>query len=223
MKRRFVAPFLAVLALLAFAPAAHAGHWVTKEIKWRTSGIGPTGSSTTIFVRDTTFAPNPIKSSMTADTTGTFDLNNASIWLPDPGAATTTDTLWVAYLMIQPDTTVAVIPTVGSVTYEIDGRVGGYGSPANLNGWTQIDSTVATFVNNGLGGQSLVYNNVLACPIRVIGGLGGVGSVEPQGALNFAYRLMAFDALRVRLTAAAGVMSGNVRAFIRYYKEEGVD
>lgn len=223
MKRRFAVLLLAILSLVPLT--AHAGQWVQKEIFWSKGGGIP--SSGAVAVHDTAYAPLPFKSSGGIDTTGKFTLKNADIWRTGHGgAATTVDTTTAAFLIIQQDSAGAVLGTVSSVTVEIDGRAGGFNGPATKDlaslFWTQVDSTVCTFVANG--STASVYNAVLSIPIRAISGLGGfgMGSNGPETSLNFNYRIMAFEDLRVRLTSQTGVFSGSLRAFIRYWDNDPV-
>ena len=211
--KRFVSLIALVVVSFSFS-TAHA-EWIQKEIQWRKSYVGG-ASGTSIVIRDTLYAPYPFATSGTADTTADFKLSDCYPWRDGhSGAATTVDTVYFAYVVVQQDSAAAGTPTVSSVTYEIDGRAGGFGGAVNLARYTQIDSTVATFVNS-----SGVYSFVPSLPIRAISGLGGVGSNGPENALNFAYRIMAFDALRVRISAVTGVMSGSLRVFLRYWKPE---
>jgi hypothetical protein len=222
--KRFLLLLFALFCLGSVARPAYAGHWVTDEIAWRITYQGGFGG-TNVFEHDTLYAPYPIKTSLTNDTSGVFHLNNAAMWRKHDGAATTVDTSIVAYLMIQQDSTGATASAVSSLTAEFDGRMGGYrngvtNGVVNPGGWTQFDSTAVTYVANG--STSSMYNATLTIPIRAIDGLGGwkMGSVEPQAGINFGYRLFAFDELRVRLSAAAGVLSGSLRCFVRYYVDE---
>jgi hypothetical protein len=208
---------LLTLFALSIPLVAHA-EWVTKELGWRKSSIGPTGSSTGIWVRDTLHAPYPIATSGTADTTADFSINDAMRWSKSPTGTTGIDTAWVAYILIQQDSTGAGAPTVSSLTVEIDGRVGGFGPVVNLARYTQLDSTVTTFVNS-----AGVYNYVLNVPVRALFGLGGTGGNGPENHLNLFYRMMAYPTLRARISAATGVMSGSLRAFIRYWKGPSFD
>jgi hypothetical protein len=209
-------------ALMASAPA-EAGEWHQKEIFWRKTSVGSPTDPTAIYSRDTTFAPYPIKTSLTADTTGSFSISEAALWSPYNGTASAIDTAWVAFLVITVDSSAATVgSTVSAITTEIDGRAGGFSGGVvngvvNPGNWTQVDSTVTSFVANGT--TSSMYNQTLTIPIRAIRGALGQGSVTSEAIGNHFYRLMAFEQLRVRITAATGVLSGNLRAFIRYRRE----
>lgn len=221
--KRFVVILFALLSLIV-PLTAHAGQWVQKEIFWAKGGGNPANGI--VSVHDTAFAPLPFKTSGGIDTTGRFTLKNADVWRNGhAGAATTVDTCTVGYLLFQQDSTAATLSTVSSVTIEIDGRTGGFRgatTDAASSYWTQVDSTVCTFVANGA--TSSTYNAVLSCPIRAIFGLGGfgMGSNGPETSLNFNYRIMAFEDLRARITSQTGVLSGNLRAFIRYWDNDAV-
>lgn len=221
--KRFVVPIITLFAFLFMSGSASAGHWVQKEIFWSKGGGNPANGS--VSVHDTSFATVPFKTSGGIDTTGKFTLKDADVWRSaHAGAATTVDTVTIAYLVIQQDSTGATLPTVSSLTYKIDGRAGGFRGPATTDiaptFWTQLDSTVCTFVANGA--TSSTYNTILTLPIRAVYGLGGfgMGSNGPETSLNFNYRIMAFEDLRVRFTTQVGVISGSLRAFIRYWDSD---
>ena len=221
--KRFLVSLLTVATLLAPLPA-DAGRWVQKEIFWAKGGATQWG---TVSVHDTTYAPNPFKTSLVPDTTGKFTLKHADVWRDGhAGPATSVDTVIVAYLLVQRDSTQSVSgppTTVSSVTYEIDGRAGGYKfAPTDTlpTMWTQVDSTVATFV---AGPGTGLHNNVLSMPIRAINGAGstvGQAAADLYNFVNTGYRLMAFEDLRVRFTAVTGIMSGSLRAFVRYWDSD---
>jgi len=202
--------FLTLFALMV-PLQAFAGKWVQKEIGWKLSQQGPGGTGTGIWVRDTTFL---VLAGEVADTLGDFSLSDADIWFNHPGAATTVDTAYVAYVVLQGDSAVRGTETLASLTMEIDGRAGGFGTRVDLGSWQQVDSTVVTFVDSN------PLNRVLTLPIRAISGLGGLGSNGPENALNYFYRLTAFETLRVRFSTATGLLSGSVRAFIRYWDDD---
>lgn len=203
--------FLAILTLFALAIplTADAGRWVTKEIKWRISGIGPTGVSTTIWVRDTSTVVFGGRST-TTDTTGTFSLNDADIpprgSLANPhgvGWTTETDSLEFAYLVFQTDSAAMGTPTVGTgaaFPVVIQGRVAAVGPASALSsGWVTADSIVLA---TGQGAYSTV-----AIPIRSCG-IYGAGT----GA-----NIRAFEELRA-YNAGTGVgYLPSARAFLRYY------
>lgn len=196
---------LTLFALVSFAPVADAGKWVQKEIFWRKSSYY---NANTIWVRDTS---KTVLAGEVADTTGDFSLSDAEIWFNHPGAATTVDTAYVAYVVLQADSSVRGTESISSVTVEIDGRAAGFGPTIDLTNYQQVDSTVVTFVDSD------PLNRVLAIPIRAVSGLGGAGSNGPENSQNFFYRIMAFETLRVRFSTATGILSGGVRAYIRYW------
>jgi hypothetical protein len=149
-----------------------------------------------------------------ADTTGDFSISEADVWFNHPGAATLVDTAYVAYVVLQADSSVRGTESISSVTVEVDGRAASIGPTINLSNYQQIDSTVVTFVDSD------PLNRVLSVPIRAIGGLGGLGSNGPENALNYFYRIMSFESLRVRFSTATGILSGGVRAWVRYWDNE---
>lgn len=223
MKRAFAA-FLAVL-LLGAPLTASAGRWVQKEIFW--SKGGGQAISGAVSVHDTAYATYPLKTSLTPDTTGRFSLNNADVWRTGhAGAATTVDTVTVAFLIIAQDSTRSVAGpnnTITSITYETDGRAGGFrsGPTDSLNvAWAKVDSTVATFAPG-----DLASNGAMVLPIRAVNGLGGSapGGNGPENFYMMPYRMMAYDNLRVRITACTGIFSGSLRAFIRYWDSDPDD
>lgn len=217
--KRFAVAFLAVLSLIV-PLTAHAGQWVQKEIFWSKGGGVP--ASGAVSVHDTAYAPLPFKTSGGVDTTGKFSLKDADIWTKMPTGTTGIDTTLAAFLIIQQDSAGAVLSTVSSLTVEIDGRAGGFKGPATNDlaslFWTQVDSTVVTYVANGA--TSSTYNAVLVVPIRTIWNVGGTGSNGPENQLNWQYRLMAYEDLRARITSQTGVLSGSLRAFIRYWDND---
>lgn len=212
MTKRF-APLLAVFALLV-PLTAHAGRWVQQPVGWKISNQGGPNGTTAIWVRDTLYAPVPLKVSGTPDTTASFSLSNAAVWRRHDGAATTVDSVYFAYIVLQQDSTASATNTLSSLSYEIDGRIGGIGSPADLANWVQIDSTSASFI------ASSVYNRIISIPIRALSGLGGLGSNGPENALGWGYRINSFDTLRMRLTSLVGVFTGGIRAYVRYWDED---
>lgn len=209
--------FLAILTLfsLAIPLTAHA-EWVTKEIKWRISGIGPTGTSTTIWVRDTSHT------AVGVDTTSGFTLDDAQVpprgVAPVGGAATNVtgtgagpyvqnDTTVVAWILIQSDSSAATTATATNLTCVVDGRVGGFGSgtagtfPATLGeGWVKADST---FINGAAGGHFETGNDSYGVPIRTISPYGNV---------------MRWGELRARITVATGSIPAG-RVFLRYFRQ----
>lgn len=208
--KRFAVPFLAALSLLV-PLAADAGQWVQKEIFWRKSSHGGPQGTSAIWVRDTS---KTVLAGEVADTTGDFSIRDADIWFNHPGAATTVDTAYVAYIVLQADSSVRGTESITSVTVEVDGRAAATGPVSDLSNYQQVDSTVVTFVDSD------PLNRVLAIPLRAISGLGGAGSNGPENSLNFFYRIMAFETLRVRFSTAAGILSGGVRAYVRYWDAE---
>ncbi len=204
--KRFVFAFLTLFAILSLVPTAEAA-WVQKEIFWRKSSV----RGTSIWVRDTT---HTVLAGEVADTTGEFSIKEADIWFNHPGAATTVDTVYFAYIVLQADSSVRGTESITSVTVEVDGRAIGAGPTIALDNWQQVDSTVVTFVDSD------PLNRVLAIPLRAISGLGGLGSNGPENALNYFYRIMAFETLRVRFSAATGILSGGVRAYLRYFDQD---
>ena len=210
--KRFATLFALFAVLVPLT--AHAGHWVQQTVSWRISNQGGPNGATAIWVRDSLYAPVPLKVGGNPDTTAGFNLNNASVWRRHDGAATTVDSVYFAYVVLQQDSTTSTTNTLSSLSYEIDGRAGGIGSPADLANWVQIDSTSVSLI------PSSVYNRVVALPIRALSGLGGLGSNGPENALAWGYRINAFDTLRMRITALTGVFTGGIRAFIRYWDED---
>lgn len=212
MFKRLLYSFLAVLGLL-IPLTAHA-EWVTKEIQWRQSGVGPLGTSTGIWVRDT------IKTAVGVDTTSVFTLDNATV--PPRGAAGTNrlgasgttgqyppnsaDTTVVAWIIIQSDSSAATTATATNLTAIIDGRVGGFGSgtygnfPATLGeGWVKADSV---FINGAAGGHFETGNDSYGFPIF---------SISPYG------NVLRWPELRARITVATGSIPA-ARVFLRYYR-----
>lgn len=208
--KRFVVPFLAVFALLV-PMLAHA-EWMTKEVKWRISGVGPTGVSTAIWVRDTTYQ------AVNTDTTSTFSLDDATV--PPRGvvlsggvalgASGTTgsyppnsaDTTTVAWLIIQSDSSAATTATATNVTVLVDGRVGAFGPVATLGeGWVKADSI---FINGAAGGTMATGDDSYGIPIH---------SVSPYGSV------LRWPDLRARITTATGSIPA-ARVFLRYYRPD---
>ena len=211
--KRFVSLLAALLmfsTLFVGVRTASAGHWVTQQIYWRISNQGGGTVGTDIVVRDTAYT---VLAANQSDTTGSFSLNNASVWRRHDGAATTVDTAIVAFLEFQQDSSVVTANNIQSWNFEIDGRVGGYGPKTTLGQWTQIDS-----VNYKV--HTTPAPAAVALPIRVINGLGFGNDSENQ--INFHNKLMAFNDLRVRVIpiTTAGLMNGSVRAFIRYWSDD---
>ena len=211
--KRFVVPFLAVFALLT--PLVAQAEWVTKEIKWRISGIGPTGTSTTIWVRDTTY--QAVGGTAGGDTTATFSLDDATV--PPRGATLpvnatgqiaeldprplVSDTCTVAWLLIQADSSAATTATATSVTVLFDGKVGGIGgSAATLGeGWVKADSA---FINGAAGGTMTTGDDAYGIPIR---------SASPYG------NVLRWGELRARVSPATGSIPA-ARVFLRYYRPD---
>lgn len=219
--KRFLAVMLSLFSILSLSSEAIAGRWVQKEIYWSKAGSNP--ASGAVMPHDTAFAPSPFKTSGGIDTTGKFTLRDADVWRTAHAAAVTTvDTVIAGFLLIAQDSTGAVRPTVTAVTVEIDGRIGGlrYSASDTLSvGWVQVDSLACTFVNN------FPYNQVISIPIRTLNGLGGTqpGGNGPENFLSMPHRIMAFEDLRARITSVTGIMSGNLRAFIRYWDSDSQD
>ena len=204
--KRAVLAFLAVLGLL-IPLTAHA-EWVTKEIQWRQSGIGPLGTSTSIWVRDT------LKTAVGVDTTASFSLDNSTV--PPRGAAgpnrlgasgvvsqfapNAIDTTVVAWLIIQSDSSAATTATATNVTAIIDGRIGGFGAVATLGeGWVKADSV---FINGAAGGTMATGDDSYGLPIF---------SISPYGSP------LRWPELRARITVATGSIPA-ARVFLRYYR-----
>lgn len=202
---------LFVLAAVLAPLPAHA-KWITDEVGWRISSIGPTGSSTGIWVRDT------MRTSIgPVDTTSSFSLDEA--WVPprgvgmpagvattSNGALASTDTCTVAWLVISPDTSVDLTPALTSATCFIDGRVGGFGvgTPVtNGYGWVKADSSL---VNGAAGGTMILGDDVIAFPIR---------SISPYGSI------WRWSELRARITGLGGATGiPAARVFLRYWIPE---
>jgi hypothetical protein len=200
--KRFVWLMLTLFAVVL--PVTAQARWVNEELGWLLSSVGTPRNATGIYVRDTTF--NVVAAGQT-DTTGTFSLNAAAPWNPRPGLTTLADTSYFAFLVLQSDSTATVANTIISLTYEIDGRMGGLGGNVSHVGWTQVDSTLAKFLNTPTA-------NVVAAPIRAISGIGGAPDAE--NSINFFSRITAFDDLRIRITSVTGLMT-SCRAFVRYW------
>lgn len=206
--KRFVVPFLAVLAFLT--PLTAHAEWVTKEVKWRISGIGPTGVSTAIWIRDTT-----VTSIGPVDTTASFSLNDAmvpprGIGMP-AGVATTgngvlasADTCIIAWVMVAPDSSAIPTPAFTSATMLVDGRVGGFGAINSLSaGWVKADSCL---INGAAGGTMILGDHTLSFPIR---------SISPYGTV------FRFEELRARVTGLGGATGlAAARVFVRYYRPD---
>lgn len=202
---------LAVLAVLGMViPLTAHAEWVTKEIQWRQSGIGPLGTSTSIWVRDT------IKTAVGVDTTSSFTLDDATVplrgsggiggGLSATGGLNSSDTCVVAWIIIQTDSSVATTATATNLTAIIDGRVGGLGglpssgTPATLGeGWVKADSA---FINGAAGGHFETGNDSYGFPIKTISPYGNV---------------QRWPELRARITVATGSIPA-ARVFLRYYK-----
>lgn len=201
---------LLCLAALTIAGNAHAGKWVTKEIKWQISNQGGPDGVTRIWVRDTSHtAIGPV------DTTGDFSLDDAS---PPPrgmGAPASVaiggangesmaqnDTTTIAWVVLQSDSSAAPTSGLTGVTMLVDGRVGGYGPAVDLaRGWVKADSALIT----GAAGKTLITGNEsIGLPIRTISPYGNV---------------LRWGTFRARISATGTAMSA-VRAFVRYWKED---
>lgn len=211
--KRFAVPFLAALSLLV-PLVADAGQWVQKEIFWRKSSHGGPQGTSAIWVRDTTYT---VLAGEVADTTGDFSINAADLWRPTKvGTATYVDTALVAFIVLQADSSVRGTESITSVTAEIDGKAFSGGPTINLDNYQQIDSLAVTFPDFDL------RNRVITVPIRAVNGLGGLqpGGNGPENFLQMPYRIHAYQTLRVRFSTAAGILSGGVRAFVRYWDEE---
>lgn len=209
--RRIAAFAVSVFFLHVVVPVyAVAGKWRQNEIKWHLTSVGSPTSATAIFQRDTTFN---VVAGNAADTTGNFSLSDADVW-PGNGFATgSADTVVVGFLVIQSDTAVSTASTVTSVTYEIDGRAGGFGSSVVNSQWTQVDSMVVNIVADAAAG------GVISLPVlarsNLFLGTQGAGAVSA----NSYYRLMAYGDLRCRLTAVTGIMP-QARVFWRYWEDD---
>lgn len=205
MKRALSSLFALASLLLATSAIAEnttgKGHWQTDEIKWSITNQGGLGG-TAIWTRDTTF--NVVAAGQT-DTSGMFTLDYASIW-HEADFATQVDTLIAGYLLIQSDSLGVAASTLSSVTYEIDGKAGGFYGASRVAGWVQIDSTVARPITNPATGCVIL-------PLRLVS---GAGTPDPENSVNWFYKLMACEALRVRITAATGLLSAS-RIFVRYW------
>lgn len=211
--KRFVVPFLAVLSLLI--PLTSHAEWVTKEVKWRISGIGPTGTSTTVWARDT------IYQAVNVDTSAVFSLDDATV--PPRGVAfsgggtisasgtafhpNAQDSTTIAWLLIQSDSSVATTATATNVTVLVDGRVGAYGpnpqglATGNAEGWVKADSV---FINGAAGGTMTTGDDSYGIPIH---------SVSPYG------NVLRWPDLRARVTTATGSIPA-ARIFLRYYRPD---
>lgn len=205
MYKRAFSAFLA-MAVLAVPLMANAGRWVTKEIGWKLSGIGPTGTSTTIWVRDTARVVFGGRST-TADTTNVFSLNDADVpprGLKPVGGATgytaPTDSLEFAYLVFQTDSSALGTPTIatgGVFTVILQGQIGAGRdlSPASMTGaWTIADSIVIA-----TGSRAV---SVVQIPLRTNGKWGSLRGYDNFRAFN--------DATTVGYLPSA-------RCFLRYY------
>lgn len=209
--------FVARLALFAFsmtfvAPMAYAGQWKQVEVKWHKSSVGSPTDATAIYQRDTV---KTVVAASILDTTGVFSLSNADVW---PGNGMTTgnvDTLVVGYLVMQADTSATPTSSVTSITYEIDGRHGGFGVVTdNQQGWTQVDSLVATLVpETGISGGTLTVP-ILAKMGEFITPIGS----QIAASSNW-LRLASYESLRIRITATTGILSA-ARAWVRYWDED---
>jgi hypothetical protein len=206
-RKRIASLLLAVLSIGMFAQAVHAGGWQTKEIKWQLSNVGTPTNATGIYVRDTLF--NVLATGQT-DTTATFSLDDADPiprGVVAPGVingslagATQSDTTVIAYLVMQPDTNAAVTSTLTGVTAIFDGRAVGTGAVTTLaRGWVKADSA---FVNGAAGATLITGDESVALPIRTI---------SPYGNIR------RWQNLRARITCTAGLLSGSVRVYFRYY------
>jgi hypothetical protein len=207
--KRFAVAILTLFAL-AIPLTADAGRWVTKEIFWKISGLGPTGTSTTIWVRDTSKVVFGGRST-TADTTGTFTLNEADVPLRGSFAnpagaiwsASATDSVEFAYLLFQTDSSAMGTPTIGTgavFTVVIEGRVAAVGPASVLSsGWVTADSIV---IATGRGALS-----TFAVPIRTNGMKGGAGGIS----------IRAYEELRAYNGATGVGYLPSARAFLRYY------
>ena len=207
--------FTASLLILALAAPALAGHWVTKEVKWRISSVGSPISATAIYVRDTTY--QALGGTAGGDTTADFSLDGAqvpvrgvgggngiagnNIWAGTAGGIYSPDTSAVAWLLIQSDTTVATASTATAITAILDGKVGGFGPPVTLaRGWVKADSS---FINGAAGGSMTTGDETVGIPIHTI---------TPYG------NIFRWPLLRARISPATGMIAG-ARVWLRYWTD----
>jgi hypothetical protein len=210
--KRFAAILMlfSIVSYVALPLTAEAGQWRQNEIKWHRTSVGSPTNATGIYVRDTTYT---VVAASVLDTTGTFSATPAGVW-PGNGVGTASaDTSIVGFLVIQSDTTAAISSAVTSVTYEIDGRQGGFGvATDNAEGWTQVDSSVVNCVADA------AFGGTIALPIRAIADnfltTGTLGATTG----NRYFRIMAYNDLRCRITATTGVM-GAARVWWRWWSD----
>lgn len=217
LQRGFARATTAV-ALTAFLAAllpvsAFAGQWRQNEVKWHKSSVGSPTDPTAIYIRDTV---KTVIAASIPDTTGSFTLKDADVW-PGNGAATVAavaDTVLVGWLLFQSDTSVAISSAVTSITYEIDGRAAGIGvTTDNAQGWTQVDTAVVSVVADA------AFGGTIAIPIAAKQGI-YLTTLGAGALVNSAYfRLMAYNELRVRITATTGIM-GAARVWFRWWDED---
>lgn len=209
MKRSLLALF-AVLALLI--PAAVNAAWVTDPLSWRETYVGGS-NGTSIVVRDTLY---DVVAAGQADTSWTFSLDRAMVpfrGMAPPGVNTVgstnisngnqSDTTTVAWLVFACDSSVAVTPTLTSLTVLFDGRMGPVRAltAATDAGWVKADSAL---VNGAAGGTLILANETVAVPIRTI---------SPYGSV------LRYDTLRARVTSATGVLT-SCRLYLRYWRPD---
>ena len=210
MKRAFLT--ILTLFVMVVPLAAHA-EWMTKEVKWRISGRGPMGSSTTVWVRDTS-----VTSIGPVDTTASFSLSDASVMprgVVAPGVtgqvalnvtySTPNDTTVIGYLVLAPDSSAIPTPAFTSVTAQIDGRIGGFGTVTDVltAGWVRADSALA---NGAVGGGMILGDQTICFPIR---------TMSPYGSI------FRFEELRARITGVGGATGlAAARVFLRYYRPD---
>jgi hypothetical protein len=210
---------LFLFALFSFALAASvtasAGQWVQKEIYWHLSSRGSPLDGTAIFQRDTLYGV--FNSEAVDDTTGAFSLDDADPipWgavapgiaqvsgIPTAMYAYKSDTTVAAFLVFQPDSSGPPTATVSAMTWIVEGRAVGTGSVVtNARGWVKADSAL---VNGAAGGTLNVGMESVSFPIRTI---------TPYGNIR------RWGQLRARASAITGILSGRVRAFVRYWDDD---
>lgn len=216
--KRAILLFVALATVLAFGsamaitpgsgPAAQAGQWIQVPIKWRVSYQGGL-SGTQIVVHDTSFVALS-GAANTLDTLADISLkyafpqlrgNTSSVSAATPGGSGS-DTLAIAYICLMPDSTAAGTATLTGIQMAIDGRVASNSVAGNLGaaaGWTFVDSlSFGTAAGVASGNTSIVL------PIRSI----GIGGSNQR-----------FEFLRVRFAAVTGLLTGRVRAYLRYWQQ----
>ena len=206
--KRFAALLIAALTAAAIAVPAHAGRWVTDEIKWQISYQGKPNDAAAIYVHDTT-----VTSIGPVDTTMGFSLDFATVpprgvstyGLAQPLAIGAPDTCAIGWIVIQSDSTAApTAPALTSITCLIDGRLGALGPKTVLSsGWVKADSSLA---NGAAGGGMILADQTVAFPIRAI---------SPYG------NIFRFGELRARITGVGGAVGiAAARVFVRYWRDD---